>query len=117
MQKKEVLFETKEGTVRIERLDEKLQINYGNVRIEQTLSEFNYLSKAINSLYGYIKDVRQIYYKKFLIQLKHYRLSLMLNSKEIIDLYELLGGAQTMLEWEKLIAEALENEEERRKGN
>lgn len=117
MPKKELLFETHEGTVRIERCEDKLQIEYGNVSIQQSLTEFNYFSKAINSLYGYINDVRQLYYKKFLIQLSQYRLSLVLNSKEIIDLYELLAGAKTMLDLEKIIEDALQQSSDKGKEN
>lgn len=109
MSKKEVLFETHEGTVKIERCEGKLQIEYRHVSIQQTRTEFNYFSSAIHSLYGYIKDVRQLYYKKFLIQLSQYRLSLVLNSTEIIDLYELIGGAKTMLDLEKILEEALQS--------
>lgn len=106
---KEVLFETEEGTVQIKRTDDRLQINYGPVSIEQSLSEFNYFNRAINSLYKYVKEVRQIYYKKFLVQISQYKLNLILNSKEIIELYELLGGAKTMLEWEEMINNILES--------
>lgn len=115
MPTKEILFETREGTVHIERLKEKLQIEYGNVSIQQSLAEFAYFNQAISSLYSYVNEVRRVYYKKFLVQLSQYKLSLVLNSKEIIDLYELLGGAEMMLAVEKVIEEALPSNTDKRK--
>lgn len=107
--KSEILYETTSGTVKIEKYKSRLKILYGNLVIEQSEKEFNYLQKAINGLYGYVKEVRQIYYRKFLIQLSRYKFSLMLNSAEIIELYELLGGAKTMMDLDKLIDDALKS--------
>lgn len=115
--KSEILYETKSGTVKIERYKSRLKILYGNMVLEQSVKEFNYLQSTINGLYSYIKDVRQIYYKKFLIQLSRYKLSLMLNSAEIIELYELMGGAKTMLDLDKLIDDALKSEQDADENN
>lgn len=105
--KQEVLFETQSGTVSIRKEGDKYRIHYGNVAIDQSFSEFKYLQEAVSSLYRYVKEVRMQYYKRFLIQIKRYRISLMLNAGEIIELYELLGGAKTMIDLDELIHEAL----------
>ncbi len=109
----QILFETKAGKVRLAQCKSKMKITYGPLELEQSMPEFGYFQSTINSLYSYIKDVRQVYYRKFLIQLSKYKLSIILNASEIIEMYELLGGAKTMLDLEKIIENAL-NEEKKK---
>lgn len=112
--KQEVLYETQSGTVSIKRHGDSFRIYFGNVAIDQNLSEFKYLQGTVSSLYRYIKEVRMQYYKRFLIQFKKYSISLMLNASEIIELYELLGGAKTMIDLDDLIQEALRSDDARK---
>jgi len=109
----EILFETKSGKVKLAGCKSKMKITYRNMELEQSMHEFSYFQSTINSLYRYIKDVRQVYYRKFLIQLSKYKLSIILNAAEIIELYELLGGAKTMMDFEKIIDSALKEHEKK----
>ena len=109
--KQEILFETQSGKVSIRREGDRFRIYYGNVAIEQSLSEFQYLQGTVSSLYRYIKEVRMQYYKRFLIQIRKYSISLMLNASEIIELYELLGGAKAMFDLDTLIHDALHSDD------
>lgn len=107
--RQEVLYETQTGTVSIRREGDRFRIYYGNVAIDQSLSEFKYLQTTVSTLYRYIKEVRMQYYKRFLIQIRKYSISLMLSASEIIELYELLGGAKAMIDLDDLIHEALQS--------
>ena len=104
---KSLLYRNKSGSVSILVYGERLRILYGNVVLDQTYAEFMYLMKMINSLYRYINEVRQLYYRRFLINMQKYSFSLALNSSEIREMYELLGGAKTMMELKSLINGAI----------
>jgi len=103
-------YETSCGTVTMSAYGNKLRILYGNVVIDQSLQEFKFFLKMINNLYSYILDVNYIYYRRFLIRWKEYHAALALNSEEIREMYDLLGGANGIIEMENMIENLLKNE-------
>lgn len=107
---KNLLFSTSCGSVSLLAYNKRVRILYGNLVIDQTYREFYTFLKMINGLYKYIVDIRQIYYKRFLIKMQEYSMSLALNSNEVKEMYELLGGAKVMLELQSIIEDSIKTD-------
>ena len=108
---KNLLFSTTYGSVSLLAYNNRVRILYGNVVIDQTYREFYSLLKMINNLYKYILDVRQVYYRRFLIKVQEYSMSLALNSNEVKEMYQLLGGAKVMLDLQNMIKDSIKGSE------
>jgi len=101
----DILFETDFGSVRIVRYCNKLRIIYGNLILEQSHIEFRHFLSKLRNLSSYVSEIRHSYYRKFIIRLKKYTGQMSFDSKEVEELYELIGGAHSMLELEQMMQE------------